>query len=209
MQQHESMGLSLAQNGSGLTETTRDIASEQQENSSLLPVLCSPENLQAPAVDAYSSASTCENAQELEEMLLQRCNFLHLAASAAGTAFLAKWDIKLRKLCCEGIGNQRDSVDMLGKLPLALKAIEAGITANELLVDVAQAGGLFEASNGMLRAADGRLEPLEIKGASSKKTRPGTFTFKNIRVRGATWCHLLLLGRLRPGIAKWTRAADL
>eukprot|EP00961_Rhodomonas_salina_P109938 1479573-Rhodomonas_salina.1 len=91
------MGLSLAQNGSGLTETTRDIDSEQQENSSLLPVLCSPGNSQAPAVDANSSASTCKNAQELE--LLQRCNILHLAASAAGAAFLAKWDIKLRKLC--------------------------------------------------------------------------------------------------------------
>ena len=50
-------------------------------------------------------------------------------------------------------------MDMLGKIPLALKALDAGITADELLVDVAQARGLFEMNDGMLLAADGRLDP--------------------------------------------------
>ena len=143
-------------------ETKRD--SEQHNCISMLQ-----SNPEASLVPGLGSSKTLawENASDLEEMLLQRCNILHLAASAAGTVFLARWDTKLMKIYCKGIGNRRDCMDMLGKLPLALKALDAGIAADKLLVDVAQAGGLFEASDGMLRAADGRLEPLEIKVSCS------------------------------------------
>ena len=52
---------------------------------------------------------------------------------------------------------------MAGKLPLCLKALEAGISASELVIDVAQAGGMCGENDGMLQAMNGTLEPLEIK----------------------------------------------
>ena len=52
---------------------------------------------------------------------------------------------------------------MAGKLPSSLKALDAGISPDELLVDVAQAGGLHGRGDGLLRAADGSLQQLEIK----------------------------------------------
>lgn len=139
------------------------------------------------------------------ESLLQQVNILKLVDSADGPRFLAKWD---RRLKGGLLDNRRGCLDMAGKLPLCLKALHAGISADELLVDVAQAGGLHGRSDGMLRAADGRLEPLEIKGASAKKDRAGSFVFKSIRMRRTSWQHLFFIGRQRSGIAGWRLVAD-
>jgi len=99
-------------------------------------------------------------------------------------------------------------MDMAGKLPLALKALDAGISPQELLVDSAQAGGLHSRGDGSLVASDGRAEGIEIKGAGLKRRKKRTFAFKGIRVRGTDWKHLFLLGREREPEG-WSTASDV
>mmetsp|Transcript_19010 Transcript_19010/g.38626 ORF Transcript_19010/g.38626 Transcript_19010/m.38626 type:complete len:132 (-) Transcript_19010:888-1283(-) len=86
-----------------------------------------------------SATALLEKSPDLKETLPRRSNILlQLAATSPCAAFLARWDTKLQKICDEGIGKRRDSMDMLGKLPLALNALDACITTDELLVDVAR-----------------------------------------------------------------------
>jgi hypothetical protein len=144
--------------------------------------------------------------------LLQQANLLQIIRSANGGAFLDLWDRRLQK----GIANNsRDCLDMVGKLTLSLKALDAGITADELLVDVAQAGGLHGKGDGMLQRyscnSQSWLEPLEIKSAGEKKGRPGTHVFKKVSTHGNSWKHLFLLGRPSAeagSIRSWRHVSD-
>jgi hypothetical protein len=154
--------------------------------------------------------------QDLGLSLLQQANLLQITTSSDGNAFLDLWD---RRLQDRLIKNNRDCLDMAGKLTLSLKALDAGITADELLVDVAQAGGLHGRGDGMVQRCSGHsspsseswLEPLEIKSAGEKKDRPGTHVFKKIRTLGASWKHLFLLARPRAdsgSIRGWRHVSD-
>lgn len=125
---------------------------------------------------------------------LQATNLLHLLSCAHDGRWVRRWNKKMRKGLPQ---HNRDCMDMAGKLPLALKALDAGISPQELLVDCAQAGGLHGRGDGSLVASDGRAEGIEIKGAGLKRGKRCTFAFKGIRLRGTDWKHLFLLGRER------------
>jgi hypothetical protein len=85
----------------------------------------------------------------------------------------------------------------LTQASLLFEALDAGITADELLVDVAQAGWLHGRGDGMVQCCSGHsspsseswLEPLEIKSTREKKDRPGTHVFrvKKIHTLGTSW----------------------
>jgi len=115
-----------------------------------------------------SSIST----QDMGLSLLQQANLLQITTSADGGAFLDLWNRRLQDRLAR---NNRDCLDMAGKLTLSLKALDAGITADELLVDVAQAGGLHGKGDSMVqrcsRNAETWLEPLEIKSACEGQAR--------------------------------------
>ena len=128
-----------------------------------------------------------------------------LSPTSGGRGWLHAWDKKMRK----GLPrHSRDCMDMAGKLPLALKALDAGISPQELLIDCAQAGGLHGRGDGSLVGNDGRAEGIEIKGAGLKSKKKRTFAFKGIRVRGTNWKHLFLLGRQREPEG-WSSARDV
>mmetsp|Transcript_59000 Transcript_59000/g.139370 ORF Transcript_59000/g.139370 Transcript_59000/m.139370 type:complete len:183 (-) Transcript_59000:18-566(-) len=86
---------------------------------------------------------------------------------------------------------------MAGKLPLSMWARHAGLPPEHLLVDFAQAGGAYGGSDGRIQLQGGSAEDVEIKGSKAKSGKPNSFAFKGIRCAGATWKHLLLVGRRR------------
>ncbi len=136
---------------------------------------------------------------------LQATNLLHLLSRAHDGSWVRRWNKKMRKGLPQ---HNRDCMDMAGKLPLALKALDAGISPQELLVDCAQAGGLHGRGDGSLVASDGRAEGIEVKGAGLKRGKRCTFAFKGIRLRGTDWKHLFLLGREREPEG-WSCADDV
>jgi len=55
----------------------------------------------------------------------------------------------LNRKLLEGVPrNSRDALDLAGKLPLAVKALSIDVSVDELLIDVAHAGGLHGKSDG-------------------------------------------------------------
>jgi hypothetical protein len=74
--------------------------------------------------------------------------------------FLSKWNRQLKEgLSC----HKRDCMDMAGKLPIAVKALEIGLSPDHLVIDTAQAGGLHGRSDGLIVNSSGRREAIEIK----------------------------------------------
>eukprot|EP00961_Rhodomonas_salina_P255075 3447188-Rhodomonas_salina.1 len=77
---------------------------------------------------------------------------------------------------------------MAGKLLLTIKALDIGVSAEELTIDPAHAGGLLGKFDGMF--AD--LSGIEIKAARSYR---GNCSFQFSRLRPSTpFQHLFLLG---------------
>ena len=160
----------------------------------------SQSNTQSSSQSSSSSSSSAAFAEAL-----QATNLLNLLSSAHDGRWLRKWDKKMRKDLPK---HSRDCMGMAGKLPLALKALDAGISPQELLVDCAQAGGLHGKGDGSLVAVDGRAEGIEIKGAGLKRGKKCSFAFKGIRVLGTSWKHLFLLGRESEPVG-WSTASDV
>jgi hypothetical protein len=63
--------------------------------------------------------------QDLGLSLLQQANLLQITTSSDGNAFLDLWDRRLQDRLPK---NNRDCLDMAGKLTLSLKALDTGIT---------------------------------------------------------------------------------
>lgn len=99
--------------------------------------------------------------------------------------------------------NRRDALDMAGKVVLALKALSVGISADMLIIDPAQAGGLMGKSDGAVVDRNGLQQMHEIKGSRCKKGKPTTFTLKDIRVKGTTFLHILGVLRIQDPV-DWT-----
>ena len=74
-------------------------------------------------------------------------------------------------------------------------------------VDSRQAAGSCRENDGGL-LVNGGFQGIEIKGSAGKGAAQTTFSFKDIRVEGARWKHLFLLGRMyRP--SSWLTVADV
>jgi hypothetical protein len=103
---------------------------------------------------------------------------------------------------------RRDCLDLAGKLPLCLRALKIGIDPSSLMVDAAQAGGVYGGGDGCILGPGGILESIEIKGCICRRGKQKAFSFRNIRCAGADWRHLFLLGRLiNP--TSWERSSDV
>ena len=95
---------------------------------------------------------------------------------------------------------RRNALDLAGKVPLSLKLLSIGVTNEELLIDFAQAGGLFGTDDGFIY----RLKQfLEIKGAKRKRNTKNQFHIKKISVVGTGWMHLFLICRGKEP-TEWT-----
>jgi hypothetical protein len=103
---------------------------------------------------------------------------------------------------------RRDCLDLAGKLPLCLRALKIGIDPSSLMVDAAQAGGVYGGGDGCILGPGGTLETIEIKGCICRRGKRKAFSFRNIRCAGADWRHLFLLGRLRNPTS-WERSSDV
>ena len=68
------------------------------------------------------------------------------------------------------------------------------------------AGSCRENDGGLL--VDGAFQGIEIKGSGGKGAARTTFSFKDIRLQGARWRHLFLLGRIYQP-ASWRTVADV
>ena len=136
---------------------------------------------------------------ELIMRALMSSNLLRLVGDASYVQGLKE------KMRIEVSQRRRDSLDFAGKLPLALKALSIGIPADQLLIDVAQAGGLHGKSDGCIIVGPQRQvsgssrgepvplcrEPLEVK-SSSCRSGDRTFGIKSIR---RSFRHLFIVGR--------------
>jgi hypothetical protein len=101
----------------------------------------------------------------------------------------------------------RDDLDLAGKLPLCLKALQIGIDPKQLMIDCAQAGGVYGRNDGCV-ARLCQVEPIEIKGSICRKGKKSCFAFNKIRSYGVDWKHLFLVGRLKNP-ARWDSVADM
>lgn len=102
----------------------------------------------------------------------------------------------------------RDDLDLAGKLPLCFKALQIGIDPSQLMVDCAQAGGVYGRNDGCIVKSSLPVEPIEVKGSICRKGKKNCFSFSKIRCHGADWKHLFLVGRLQNP-ARWDRLADM
>ena len=104
--------------------------------------------------------------------------------------------------------NKRDALDRAGKVPMAIKALQMGISLGDFHIDPAQAGGLlgkFDAAVGG-GASGAASEGVEIKGAWSTS---GPRTFKISRLRpGTPFEHLMLVLR-QADPTDWTDVRQL
>jgi len=101
----------------------------------------------------------------------------------------------------------RDCFDLVSKYLLALKARDIGIPEDQLIIDIAQAGGVCRDSDGGV-IVNGLFHGIEVKGSCRKGDTRTTFTFKNIRLQGTNWKHLLLVGRVREPTS-WLSIEDV
>ena len=74
-------------------------------------------------------------------------------------------------------------------------------------LDARQAAGSCRENDGGL-LVDGAFQGIEIKGSGGKGAARTTFSFKDIRLQGARWRHLFLLGRMHQP-ASWHTVADV
>ena len=136
-----------------------------------------------------------------------------IATNALRLAESAHW------LSCKGaelaIGvkqRKRDALDNASKVTFAQKLASLGITAKQIVIDTAQAGGICGNADGFNMESK---EFFEVKG-SCAKTRSDRvagpnaqqqFTVQGVRFEGAVWSKLIMVGRGRTP-TDWTSAAD-
>lgn len=130
-------------------------------------------------------------------------NMLHLVHQ--NPAMLSMWASRMEEGVPRG---RRDCLDIAGKLPLCLKALDIGISPTRLMIDAAQAGGVYGGGDGCIVARDGSIESIEIKGCLCRRGKKRAFSFRNIRCAGADWRHLFFVGRLKNP-SNWERNADM
>lgn len=102
----------------------------------------------------------------------------------------------------------RDDLDLAGKLPLCLKALKLGLDPSQLMIDCAQAGGVYGRSDGCIVKPDGVVQTIEMKGGICRQGRRSCFMIRNIRSAGVDWKHLFFTGRLRNP-DRWDSLADM
>ena len=103
--------------------------------------------------------------------------------------------IELQRSLQEGVSRfKKNSLDLAGKLPFALKMMSLGLGARDLWVDFSQAGGMYGTDDGMIC---GLREMLEVKGARLKAGSKRQFQIKKISVEGTGWKHLFMICRSR------------
>ena len=109
-----------------------------------------------------------------------------------------RYRIKVRTMLQAG-RQGRNAFDLAGKLPFSLKMMSLGVTERDLLVDSAQAGGLFGTADGFF-CKTSRF--LEIKGAKDKNRATRNpdqakkqFEIKKVRVKNTSWQDLIIVCR--------------
>lgn len=129
-----------------------------------------------------------------------------LSLALRNPALLKSWAVRMVTGVPRG---SRDDLDLAGKLPLCLKALQIGIDPKQLMIDCAQAGGVYGRNDGCVaKVANSQVEPLEIKGSICRKGKANCFAFNKIRSHGVDWKHLFLIGRLQNP-ARWDSVADM
>jgi hypothetical protein len=101
----------------------------------------------------------------------------------------------------------RDDLDLAGKLPLCLKALQIGLDPKQFMIDCAQAGGVYGRNDGCVAKLN-QVEPIEVKGSICRKGKRNCFSFSKIRSHGADWKHLFLVGRLKNP-TRWDTLAEI
>jgi hypothetical protein len=126
-------------------------------------------------------------------------NILSLWPDSAGFRQQVKTTLQTGVSC-----QRRNALDLAGKVPLSLKLLSLGVNNAELLVDFAQAGGLYGTDDGFIYSLK---EFLEIKGAKRKKNTKNQYHIKKISVLGTGWRHLFLICRGKEP-TEWTSVSE-
>eukprot|EP00286_Rhodomonas_abbreviata_P018639 CAMPEP_0181298908 /NCGR_PEP_ID=MMETSP1101-20121128/6043_1 /TAXON_ID=46948 /ORGANISM="Rhodomonas abbreviata, Strain Caron Lab Isolate" /LENGTH=170 /DNA_ID=CAMNT_0023403981 /DNA_START=320 /DNA_END=829 /DNA_ORIENTATION=- len=99
--------------------------------------------------------------------------------------------------------NKRDELDIAGKVIAAVKSRAIGLTADEIVIDPAQAGGLLGKFDGMFAGGSG----IEVKAARSYRG-DRSFQFSRLRPGSPFQQHLFLIGRSADPV-DWTDVHEL
>ena len=136
-----------------------------------------------------------------------------MATNALRLAESAHWlSTKKAELAIGVKQRKRDAFDNASKLSFAQKLASLGITATQIVIDTAQAGGICGNADGFNMESK---EFFEVKGSCAKtrsdrvagRNAQQQFTVQGVRFEGAVWSKLIMVGRGRTP-PDWTSAAD-
>ena len=193
----------MAEAHSTSDETSLEISGESSQIQQSASTLHS---LDANLPSGSNPASGTEHVTRVVIAAMMATNALRLAESA-------HW------LSCKGaelaVGvnqRKRDAFDGVSKLAVSQKLASLGITAKQIVIDMAQAGGMCGNADGFNMESK---EFFEVKGSCAKtrsdrvagRKAQQQFTVQGLRFEGAVWSKLIIVGRGRAP-TDWTSAAD-
>ena len=193
----------MAEAHSTSDETSLEISGESSQIQQSASTLHS---LDANLPSGSNPASGTEHVTRVVIAAMMATNALRLAESA-------RW------LSCKGaelaVGvnqRKRDAFDGVSKLAVSQKLASLGITAKQIVIDMAQAGGMCGNADGFNMESK---EFFEVKGSCAKtrsdrvagRKAQQQFTVQGLRFEGAVWSKLIMVGRGRAP-TDWTSAAD-
>ena len=132
---------------------------------------------------------------------MKGAGILHLLANDRTGSYKSK----LQHILAKGVRKQhRNALDHAGKVPFSLMMKRIGVDSQQLWVDSAQAGGLYDTADAFLPQ---KMAYVEIKGARLKAGTINQYLMKDIRHIGTDWNFLVFVCRFSQP-ADWLDPAD-
>ena len=132
---------------------------------------------------------------------MRGAGILHLLANDRTGSYKSK----LQHILATGVRKKhRNALDLAGKVPFSLMMKQIGVDSQQLWVDSAQAGGLYDTADAFLPR---KMAYVEIKGARLKAGTKNQYLMKDIRHVGTDWNFLVFVCRSSPP-ADWLDPAE-
>jgi hypothetical protein len=157
------------------------------------------ESLQSLDFPGYNGKAKHLSINELTAM--KGAGILHLLANDRTGSYRSK----LQHILAKGVRKQhRNALDLAGKVPFSLMMQQIGVDSQQLWVDSAQAGGLYDTADAFLPR---KMAYVEIKGARLKAGTKNQYLMKDIRHIETDWNFLVFVCRSSQPV-NWLNPAE-